>query len=484
MKLKKLCALITAAALPLTFAFPVFAEGNAEAPIKVACVGDSITQGLGNTPYPSRLADLLGEGYDVQNFGLWGTTGCNNTARPYTTCDSSPYQSSLDFKPDVVIIMLGTNDGNQGSIENAKIHFKEDMTALVRSYQALDSNPTVYLVTSPYAYLEGNAPVNTEIVTMQRELADELQLPLVDMNKLTENMPENFQDQLHPTEAGYYLIAQNFYELIFKGAVADVTVKTAPNAKIKLSAYETKADEKGEAKIRMAQGKRLFSVEANGYETAFAELDITDNCIITCELNQKVNIATEGTVISSGQTDEENVPANAFDLDLSTAWQNSSKTEGVYVGVEFDKNRTFSSVKVYWETITRPGTDKNAFVIEYFDGANWQAVSNPVYSFGSGDHASCCDTVTFDSIAAKGVRVVVKAFTNDKSAAKLYEMSVYGANTGEASIEITKADPEVSIPEQEPEKAKLPSWVIPVAAAVVALVIIGCVIWVIMNKKA
>lgn len=483
-RFKRIAAAITAAAIPFAFAFPTFAEGNVEAPIKVACVGDSITQGLGNTPYPSRLADLLGEGYDVQNFGLWGTTGCNNTARPYTSCDDSCYQRSLDFKPDIVILMLGTNDGNQGSVENAKLHFKEDMTALVRSYQTLDSNPTVYLVTSPYAYLEGNAPVNTEIVTMQRELADELELPLVDMNKLTQNMPENFQDQLHPSEAGYYLIAQNFYELIFKGKVADVTVKTAANAKIKLSAYETKADDKGEAKIRMACGKRLFSVEANGYESAFTEVDITDNCIITCELNQKVNIAPEGTVISSGTPAEKTSAAEAFDLDLSTSWQNSSKTAGVYIGTEFGKNRTFSSVKVYWETVTRPGTDENSYTIEYFDGANWQAVANPVYTFGSGDYPTCCDTVTFDSIAAKGVRVVINAFTNDKSAPKLYEMSVYGANTGEAKIEITKVKADDVTSEQDGEKAGLPNWVIPVAAAVIALIVIACVIWATVSKKS
>lgn len=484
-KFKKIAAVITAAAMPFAFALPAFAEGTGEAPVKVACVGDSITQGLGNTPYPSRLADLLGEGYDVQNFGLWGTTGCNNTARPYTTCDDSRYQSSLDFKPDIVILMLGTNDGNQASVENAKLYFKQDMTALIRSYQALDSQPTVYLVTSPYAYLDGNAPVNTEIVKLQRELADELELPMIDMNKLTQNMPENFQDQLHPSESGYYLIAQNFYELIFKGKVADVTVKTAPNAKVKISAYETKADANGVATIRMAQGKRLLSVEASGYEPAFAEIDITNNCVITCELSQKMNIASEGTVISTGEAGEDNKPEKAFDGDLSTGWQNSSKTTGVSVGVELEKNRTFSSVKLYWETVTRPGTDENSYTVEYFDGTNWQAVENPVYTFGNGNHASCCDTVTFDSIAAKGVRVVVNTFTNDKSAPKLYEMAVYGDVKGEAKITVTEAEKtdDASSDGKEAENSSLPGWVIPVAAAAVALVIIACIVWIIVGKK-
>ncbi len=47
--------------------------------IRVACVGDSITFGAGvkernKNSYPKVLAGLLGEKYDVRNFGVNGAT--------------------------------------------------------------------------------------------------------------------------------------------------------------------------------------------------------------------------------------------------------------------------------------------------------------------------------------------------------------------------------------------------------------------------
>ena len=48
-------------------------------PVRVACVGDSITYGHGikdreNDAYPGLLSSLLGEKYDVRNFGVSGST--------------------------------------------------------------------------------------------------------------------------------------------------------------------------------------------------------------------------------------------------------------------------------------------------------------------------------------------------------------------------------------------------------------------------
>ncbi|MBQ8450967.1 MAG: hypothetical protein IJY64_08680, partial [Bacteroidaceae bacterium] len=47
--------------------------------IKVACVGNSVTFGYGHknpaeTSYPTRLQQMLGEGYEVRNFGHSGAT--------------------------------------------------------------------------------------------------------------------------------------------------------------------------------------------------------------------------------------------------------------------------------------------------------------------------------------------------------------------------------------------------------------------------
>src|SRR6185369_4858677 len=79
--------------------------------VRVACIGDSITFGHGikdrdHDSYPARLATLLGDRYEVRNFGVSGATIIKRGTRPY---DQQPACSdALKFKPQVAVIVLGT----------------------------------------------------------------------------------------------------------------------------------------------------------------------------------------------------------------------------------------------------------------------------------------------------------------------------------------------------------------------------------------
>jgi lysophospholipase L1-like esterase len=75
-------------------------------PIKVACVGDSITQ---DSEYPSDLQTMLGSNYTVGNFGSRESTVLRISWKPYM--NQPEFQDAKDFNPDIVVIMLGTNDG-------------------------------------------------------------------------------------------------------------------------------------------------------------------------------------------------------------------------------------------------------------------------------------------------------------------------------------------------------------------------------------
>ena len=75
--------------------------------IKVACVGDSITYGSGikdraNDSYPAQLGKILGEGYDVRNFGVGGATLLSKGNKPYVQTDQ--FVPAMRFLPDIVII--------------------------------------------------------------------------------------------------------------------------------------------------------------------------------------------------------------------------------------------------------------------------------------------------------------------------------------------------------------------------------------------
>ena len=121
---------------------------NAQEKTKIACVGNSITYGAGikdrgNDSYPSVLNRLLGtDKYEVRNFGVSARTLLSKGDHPYI--NEQAYRDAKAFNPDIVTIKLGTNDTKPHNWKyNAEL--KEDLRALVKSFQELPSNPTVYL---------------------------------------------------------------------------------------------------------------------------------------------------------------------------------------------------------------------------------------------------------------------------------------------------------------------------------------------------
>ena len=92
----------------LLFSFVAVAQNQK---IKVACVGNSITWGHGiqdrsKNTYPAQLQQLLGDGFDVRNFGNNGKCAQDEADDPYTK--TQEYADALAFLPDIVIIKLGT----------------------------------------------------------------------------------------------------------------------------------------------------------------------------------------------------------------------------------------------------------------------------------------------------------------------------------------------------------------------------------------
>ena len=200
-----------------------FAEISASSVVKVACVGDSITYGFGHNDarsYPSVLGELLGEEYEVKNFGQGGQTLMKKADAPYW--NSGVYKSSKEYNPDIVIIMLGTNDGKHFNwVTGIKETFEDDMKAIIDVYRNLPSKPDVYFMTSPTAFNDGGAyivPANVEeIASLQRKVASEVSCPLIDMNAFTKDKEKNFPDNIHPDAEGYAYMADIISDVILRG---------------------------------------------------------------------------------------------------------------------------------------------------------------------------------------------------------------------------------------------------------------------------
>lgn len=189
-------------------------EADYSGTIKVACVGDSITFGAGirnrnRDSYPAQLGVLLGQKWEVRNFGVSGATLLKKGDRPYW--DQKAYKESLAFKPDVVVIMLGTNDSKPVNWRY-KDQFADDYVALVQSFQALASKPKIWIC-RPVPAFPGRwgireQIIKDEIIPMVDEVARRTGVSVLDLHQALSGHGNLFPDTVHPNPQGAGLMAQ------------------------------------------------------------------------------------------------------------------------------------------------------------------------------------------------------------------------------------------------------------------------------------
>ena len=194
--------------LPLT-AVSTFAAG----PLRVACVGDSITYGdrlsdRETQSYPAVLERLSQGRFAVGNFGVNGATALQGTGRAWS--DTSAGRDALAFSPDLVVVMLGINDL---AFPDRYARYPADLRGIVQRFQALPSAPRVFLCTlTPIAPVDRQAPANQAIrETMNpavRAVAAETGAAVIDIAAAYPNRLDLLPDGLHPSPAGAELIAR------------------------------------------------------------------------------------------------------------------------------------------------------------------------------------------------------------------------------------------------------------------------------------
>ena len=184
------------------------------APIRVACVGDSITYGAAiqdrvNNNYPVVLGRLLGDGYDVKNFGVNGATLLKKGDKPYWK--ESAFAAAKNFKPQLVIIKLGSNDSKPQNWKY-KDEFTKDLIDLVRIFELLESKPQVWICKPAPVAMDRwgitEAVVKQEVIPAVVAAARQTKgVKLIDIYKVLAPHPELFPDGVHPNAAGAKLMA-------------------------------------------------------------------------------------------------------------------------------------------------------------------------------------------------------------------------------------------------------------------------------------
>ncbi|KON31269.1 hypothetical protein AC478_03150 [miscellaneous Crenarchaeota group-1 archaeon SG8-32-3] len=179
---------------------------------RVACIGDSITQ---FSTYPNDLQTMLGTSYHVREFGVSGSTVLFSSFTPYI--DQREFQRAKQFLPNIVIILLGTNDARSDYYQSIA-NFVADYEQLVREVQALESEPKIFLVTPPPIFDNdldlSNANILEGVIPSIGQVAEELGLNLIDVYTPLVNHPEYFVDGVHPNNEGAQIIASEVYKAI------------------------------------------------------------------------------------------------------------------------------------------------------------------------------------------------------------------------------------------------------------------------------
>jgi len=204
--------------------------------ITITCIGDSITEGGGcdGTPsYTTFLQTLLDETtpeqYEVINAGVSSMTMlkhglCNGD---YSDCSywntGSGWHKALLSSPDIVTIMLGTNDAKafnwEGVQQDIGDYYALDYIDMIRILKKLPSRPKIYAMVppplyEPYPYEMNRTIINTIFPTLVRDIARVGEVDIIDIfSSFNESM---VCDGCHPNYEGTEVIANTIYKAIMK----------------------------------------------------------------------------------------------------------------------------------------------------------------------------------------------------------------------------------------------------------------------------
>jgi acyl-CoA thioesterase-1 len=259
MKRRLFNKIILTAAIALT-SITIFA-----APIKIACVGDSITEGVGvrdrsTQAYPAQLQEMLGDEYKLMNCGTSGIQMNNYLPR---------WQDKIKaFQPDIVTIKLGTNDtkGRKHNDPDNKAAFdkryKDSTLKVLEFLNGLESKPKIFLC-YPVPVFQDKWGINEKSITEDiipaiTAIAKEKDLPIIDLYKAIEGKGNLVPDGIHPNEVAHKILAETIAASIKANAKpAEPEIRTwTDSAGNELEAKLIKAT-RSQVVLETAEGKQM-----------------------------------------------------------------------------------------------------------------------------------------------------------------------------------------------------------------------------------
>ena len=191
--------------------------------IKIAAIGNSVTYGAGiDQPsinsYPAQLQRLLGDNYEVGNFGRNGATLLKKGHKPYYKTEE--FRKAIDFNADIAIIHLGLNDTDPRNWPNYKNEFSGDYSWLIDTLKKQNPQIKIYscrltpIFPDHPRFLSGTFDWYWQIQKEITKIAKANNAELIDFHHALYPRPDLFPDALHPTKEGAGILAETVYQHI------------------------------------------------------------------------------------------------------------------------------------------------------------------------------------------------------------------------------------------------------------------------------
>ena len=188
--------------------------------IKVSCVGNSITYGMRledreHESYPVRLQEMLGDRYEVGNFGKSGATLLRHGHRPYF--EQEEFRQAMAFAGDIVVIHLGINDTDPRNWPHLQDEFVGDYLALIDSLRSVNPKARFILarmtpIGSNHArFISGTKVWHGQIQNAIETVAHAAGAELIDFYEPLYRYPWMFPDAVHPNAEGAGILAKTVY---------------------------------------------------------------------------------------------------------------------------------------------------------------------------------------------------------------------------------------------------------------------------------
>jgi acyl-CoA thioesterase I len=180
----------------------------------------------GHDHYSRELGKLLNAGrdagakdadaYDVRNYGVADST-IVLTEKPWIK--SAKFGKAKAFMPNIVVIMMGTQDCQKGRNLDQIATFVPEYEKLIAEFSALPTKPRIFICLPPPIVGSGAWGMTSEnleakVIPGVKQVAKDLDLPLLDTHTPLSNRPELFHNNVHLVGESNKILASVVYKAI------------------------------------------------------------------------------------------------------------------------------------------------------------------------------------------------------------------------------------------------------------------------------